>query len=149
MFRNILVPTDGSELSQKAAAQAVAIAKATGAGLTAFHVAAPYVAPVMSDGGSTMREVVSRKDYEARVSTESELMLDAVRNAAAMAGVRCDARYKISDSAADAIVHAAQEYDCDGIVMGSHGRSGLKKLLLGSVAQKTLVSTKLPVLVVH
>ncbi|MGZ9006434.1 MAG: universal stress protein [Burkholderiales bacterium] len=149
MFRNILVPTDGSELSQKAATQAVALAKATGAKLTAFHVAAPYVVPVIDDDGSTVREVVSREDYEARVSTESELMLNGVRNAAATAGVRCDARYKISDSAADAIAHAAQEYDCDGIVMGSHGRSGWRKLLLGSVAQKTLVSTKLPVLVVH
>jgi nucleotide-binding universal stress UspA family protein len=149
MFRNILVPTDGSELSQKATAQAVALAKSTGARLTAFHVAAPYVVPVIDDDGSTVRAVVSRDEYEARVATESEMMLDGVRNAAATAGVRCDARYKISDSAPDAIVRAAEEYGCDGIVMGSHGRSGWKKLLLGSVAQKTLVSTKLPVLVVH
>jgi nucleotide-binding universal stress UspA family protein len=149
MFKHILVPTDGSDLSLKAAGQAVALAKATGAKITAFYVASPYVVPVIDDDGSTVRDVQSRSDYEARVAREAETLLNAVRKLANAGSVVCNGRYTISDSTADAIVHAAEEYGCDGIVMGSHGRTGWRKLLLGSIAQKTLVSTKLPVVVVH
>jgi nucleotide-binding universal stress UspA family protein len=149
MFKHILVPTDGSDLSLKAAAQAVTLAKATGAKITAFYAGSPYIVPVIDDDGSTVRDVQSRSDYEARVAGEAETLLNSVRRLANAGNVVCNARYTISDSPADAIVRAAEEYGCDGIMMGSHGRTGWRKFLLGSIAQKTLVSTKLPVVVVH
>jgi nucleotide-binding universal stress UspA family protein len=146
MFKHILVPTDGSELSYGAAEQAVALAKLSGGQLTAFHVAPSYHFD-LSDAGPAHN--VAPADYEAHVAEEVQAHLAKVRQLASAAGITCDAHYTFSDFTAEAIVDAVQKYGCDAVVMGSHGRRGLNKLLLGSETEKVLVSTRVPVVVTH
>lgn len=147
MFRNILVPIDGSALSRKAVKQAVELAKATGAQVTGFHVAPAYKFNVYAD--YVPPDFVMPKDYEVRARKIAEKHLEVVKKAAAAAGVKSAGYYTTSDFAADAIVKAAKKYRCDLIAMASHGRSGLSKILLGSETQKVLANTGIPVLVLR
>ena len=146
MFKHILVPTDGSPLSHSAAEQAVALAKLTGAQLTAFHVAPAYHFDVSE---ARVHHFVAPTEYSARIAEEVQRHLDEVKKIAQAAGISCDAHYMLSDFPAEAIVDAVERYGCDAVVMGSHGRKGLNKLLLGSETEKVLVSTKVPVVVTH
>ena len=146
MFKHILVPTDGSSLSQGAAEQAVALAKLTGAQLTAFHVAPAYHFDL---GEGPAHDFVPPNDYAARVAEQIQPHLEEVQELARAAGIACDAHYTLSDFPAEAIVKAVEKYGCDAIVMGSHGRKGLNKLLLGSETEKVLVSARVPVVVTH
>lgn len=147
MFRHILVPTDGSDLSHTAAVNAVALAKLIGAHITAFHVAEPYTANVHEE--HVPDHFMLPDDYEKSVQQQARPHLADVKKLAEVAGVQCDTRLVMSNFPAEAIVDAAEKLGCDAIVMGSHGRSGLSKLLLGSETQKVLVRTKVPVLVTH
>jgi nucleotide-binding universal stress UspA family protein len=149
MFSNILVPTDGSDLAIKAAREAVKIAHVTGARVTAFHVIKPYTLPLERDDAASPPASRSREHYAAETTREANRYLDAVKAIAATAGVECVGHYVSNDAPAAAIVRAAHEYRCDSIVMGSHGRSGIRKLLLGSETQKVLASTDTSVLVVR
>lgn len=88
-------------------------------------------------------------EYAAKAKKVAQRHLDAVRKIAESAGVTFTGQYALSDFPADAIVTAAKKYRCDGIVMGSHGRSGMRRLLLGSQTQKVLASAKVPVVVIH
>ena len=147
MFRNILVPTDGSELSNRAARQAITIARATGSKVTAFHVAPPYTFHVYEE--YIPPDFMSLSQYEERVKKVAERHLETIAKLAKDAGVAFDAQYAKSDFPADAIIEAAEKYECDSIVMGSHGRGAVGSLLLGSETLRVLASTKLPVVVVH
>jgi len=147
MFKNILVPTDGSKLSKKAAKKAVALAKATGTRMTAFHVAPAYHFELHED--YVPRRFMFQKDYLAKARIVARRHLGAVKKMAESAGVQCAGCYATSDFPADAIVKAAKKYKCDGIVMGSHGRGRISGLFLGSVTQKVLASSKIPVVVVR
>jgi nucleotide-binding universal stress UspA family protein len=142
MFRNILVPIDGSALSRKAVKKAVTLAKASGAKVTGFHVAPAYKFNVYAD--YVPPNFVMPKDFEARMAKVA-----AKHQEAAAAGVKADGYYVCSDFPADAIVKAAKKYKCDLIAMASHGRSGLSKMLLGSETQKVLANTPIPVLVLR
>jgi nucleotide-binding universal stress UspA family protein len=146
MFKHILIPTDGSELSRSAAEQAVALAKMTGGQLTAFHVAPAYHFN-LSEGPA--HQFVPPADYAARIAHDVEPQLEQIKQLAVAAGVACDAHVALSDFTAEAIVEAVEKYGCDAVVMGSHGRKGLNKLLLGSETEKVLVSAKVPVVVTH
>jgi len=147
MFKNILVPTDGSPFANKAAKQAVQLAKSMGARVTGFHVAPAYRLNLQAD--YIPRDFMTPRDYEAHAATIAAKHLKAIEKAAADAGVKCEAYHTTSDYAADAIVKATKRYQCDAIAMGSHGRTGLTKLLLGSETQKVLAATKLPVIVLR
>lgn len=147
MFKHILIPTDGSELSHAAAEKAVALAKLTGAQLTAFHVAPAYHFELRE--GQIPHDFKAPSEYAAEVAKQVRLHLDDVKQLASAAGVACDAHYAMSDYPADAIVEAVEKYGCDAVVMGSHGRKGINKLLLGSETEKVLVGTKVPVVVTH
>ena len=147
MFKHILVPTDGSQISHTAAANAVALAKAVGAKVTAFHVAPPYRFNLKED--QIPHDFILPDDYTERVAQTAKPHLDDVRKLADAAGVTCYAHYTTDDSPAAAIATAVKRYGCDAIVMGSHARTGLKKLLLGSETQQVLVSVRVPVLVTH
>jgi nucleotide-binding universal stress UspA family protein len=147
MFKHILVPTDGSELSHAAAEKAVALAKLTGAQLTAFHVAPAYHFELRE--GQVPHDFQAPAEYAAEVAKQVRPHLDDVKQLASAAGVTCDAHYAMSDYPADAIVEAVERYGCDAVVMGSHGRKGINKLLLGSETEKVLVATKVPVVVTH
>lgn len=147
MFKNILVPTDGSPLSKNAAKKAVALAKATGARITAFHVAPAYHYELHED--YVPRDFMFQKDYLAKVKTVARRHLDVIRKIADSGGVQCAGFSATSDFAADEIIKAAKKHKCDGIVMGSHGRGRITGLLLGSVTQKVLAAAKIPVVVVR
>lgn len=147
MFRNILVPTDGSALSRKAVKKAVALAKATGARITGFHVAPAYNFSVYAD--YIPPDFVLPKEFEARARKVSARHLESIKKECSASGVTCTNYHVCSDFPADAIVKTAKKYKCDLIAMASHGRSGLTKLLLGSETQKVLAKTTIPVLVLR
>lgn len=147
MFRNILVPTDGSALSRKAIRKAVALARKTGARVTGFHVAPSYKFNVYAD--YVPPDFILPKDYEIRAKKVAARHLEAVRKECSAAGVGCSTYHACSDFPADAIVKAAKKYKCDLIAMASHGRSGISKLLIGSETQKVLANTSIPVLVLR
>ncbi|MBX9810739.1 MAG: universal stress protein [Burkholderiales bacterium] len=145
MFKNILVPTDGSALSCKAVKKAAVFAKKMGAKITGFHVAPVYRFNIYADYVPPNFE--SPQAYSVRIKKVAQRHLDVIKKAAAEAGVTCSCYYTTSDFPADAIVKAAKKYKCDVIFMASHGRTGLSRLLLGSETTKVLTHTKIPVLV--
>lgn len=147
MFRNILVPTDGSALSRKAIKKAVTLAAKTGARITGFHVAPSYKFNVYAD--YVPPDFILPKDYAIRATKVAARHLEPVKKACNASGVRCVTYHTCSDFPADAIVKAANKYKCDLIAMASHGRSGLTKLLLGSETQKVLAGTRIPTLVIR
>jgi nucleotide-binding universal stress UspA family protein len=147
MFRNMLIATDGSELARKAATQAVALAKKTGSKITAFHVAPPYTFDVYED--YLPPGFMLPAAYEAQVKTTAERHLETIRKIAAESGVAFEGHYEKSSVPSEAIVQAAEKFGCDSIVMGSHGRGPIGRLLVGSVTQKVLTAAKVPVLVVR
>jgi nucleotide-binding universal stress UspA family protein len=137
MFKHILVPTDGSNLSHTAALNAVEIAKATGAHITAFHVAPAYKFDLHDD--QVPHGYMLPVDYEERMAQTAQHHLDDVKKLAVGSRRRiATASMRLSDYPAAAIVKAVEKYGCDAIVMGSHGRTGINKLLLGSETQKVL-----------
>ena len=149
MFRHLLVPTDGSELSDATIRQAVSFAREIGAGITFFHAlanlampphAAIYGDPVMLDPA-----VVAQFSRAERAYAES--LLARARAVAEEAGVSCDTDMGEHPVVHEGIIEAAARHGCDLIFMASHGRRGLSGLLLGSETQRVLTSTSLPVLV--
>ena len=147
MYRNILVSTDGSRLSAKAVTHAIALARALGAKLTAFHASPDYPLPAYADG--VMFDPVSPEEYAAMCKKEADRILGAVGAKAKSAGLRFAAVQAIAASPWEAILAAAKKQKCDAIVMASHGRRGVSALLLGSETQKVLTHSTLPVIVVR
>lgn len=147
MYRNMLVATEGSALSAKAARHAIALARALGSRITAFYAAPDYPLPAYAEG--VAYEPMSRTEYEALCKKEADKILQPVAAKAAASGVRCKTAYVISGAPWEAILAAAKEHKCDAIVMASHGRRGVAALLLGSETQKVLTHSKLPVIVVR
>jgi len=147
MYTNILVPTDGTKLSDKAVAHAVGLAQAVGAKITLFYAAPDYPMPAYADG--VVYEPVSRKEYAKLASTDAEKILDAAARKGNAAGIECGTAYSIAAAPWEAILAAAKKNKCDAIVMASHGRRGVSALLLGSETQKVLTHSKLPVIVVR
>ena len=145
MFKHILVPTDGSNLSAKAIRQAVAFAKSTGARITGFYAAPNYSAQVYGD--FLPSDFVTPQEFAKQTKRTAEQYLGAIRKAADAAGVQCKVTHLLSDTPWKAIVKAAHAHKCDLIFMASHGRRGLAGLLLGSETSKVLTHTKIPVLV--
>lgn len=147
MYKHMLVATDGSKLSGKAVAQAIELAEALSAKLTAFYASPDYPIPAFADG--VVYDPVSRKDYDAMASKEAQRILGPVKSKAEARGVVCATMHAISAAPWEAIIAAAKKAKCDAIVMASHGRRGLTAVLLGSETQKVLTHSKLPVLVVR
>lgn len=147
MYKHILVPTDGSKLSSKAVAHAIALAKALDARLTAFYASPDYPMPAYADG--VIYDPISRKEYAALCKREADKILGAVALKAKAARVRFTAVQAIDAAPWEAILAAARKNKCDVIVMASHGRRGFSAMLLGSETQKVLTHSKLPVIVVR
>lgn len=146
MYEHILVPTDGSKLSQKAVAAAAKLAKATGAKLTGVYVIPPYTPPVYGEGVAYVPEMTP-KAYKELTEKEAKRALAAVEVEADAAGVPSKTVMLTHDHAWDGIIRTAKAKKCDLIVMASHGRKGLAGLLLGSETTKVLTHSKIPVLV--
>jgi nucleotide-binding universal stress UspA family protein len=147
MYKHMLVATDGSKLSGKAVTQAIALAQALSAKLTAFYASPDYPMPAFADG--VVYDPISRKDYAAMALREAEKILGPVKTKAEAGGVECATLHAIAPAPWEAILAAAKKAKCDAIVMASHGRRGLTAVLLGSETQKVLTHSKLPVLVVR
>ena len=145
MFKRILVPTDGSTPSRKAIRRAVQLAREQKARVIGFYVGPPWQLPIYSE--YVPPEVVSPKAHAAAVRKTAARYLGAVKMAARAAGVRCSVSYVLGAHPYDEIVKAARRHRCDVIVIASHGRRGISKLLLGSETSKVLAHSTVPVLV--
>jgi nucleotide-binding universal stress UspA family protein len=143
MFKHILIPTDGSDLSRKAILYGVQLAKEAGAKVTGLTVAEPYHAANMD----TVLIPVDVEDYEEQSRLLSEKAIEQVKMAAQAAGVSCETIREVHDQPYRAIIDAAHARGCDLIVMASHGRRGISALLLGSETTKVLTHSTIPVLV--
>ena len=143
MFKHILLPTDGSPLSEAAMRKGIQFAKLLNAKVTGFCVAPalPYVGCEAEIGADF------RKQAEAAVQAEVNKNLLAIEKAAKEAGVECETAKAKSAQPYEAIIEAAAKKECDLIIMASHGRRGVGALLLGSETQKVLTHSKIPVLV--
>ncbi len=148
MFKHILLPTDGSKLSDKAVKQAIRMAKSLGAKLTAIHVTPDYEKYVSERYSvpAHMAAPVKRK-YQEEAAAVSNEILDQVCAVGTAAGVECARISVVGESPYEAIIKQATKSGCDLIMMASHGRKGLQSMLLGSETQKVLVHSKIPVLV--
>ena len=143
MFKRILLPTDGSDLSMRAVDTGIALAASLSAEVYAFHAMAPYPALSYLIDITDMNQQVYMQDATER----AEEYLREVRKRAEAAGVSCKSGYVRDNRPYTAIVAAAASHGCDLIVMASHGWQGMNRLLLGSETQKVLVSCDVPVLV--
>jgi nucleotide-binding universal stress UspA family protein len=143
MFKHILFPTDGAATCKHIITECIVFAKGIGAQVTALHVMPKYY-PYSYAAGMPMESLEAfRRDCIAA----AEEFLDEIRKAASEEGVQCEAIHVTSDYPYDAIIRTATDRNCDLIVMASHGRKGVKGMILGSETQKVLTHTKLPVLV--
>jgi nucleotide-binding universal stress UspA family protein len=147
MYHNILVPTDGSPLSAKAARTAAELAKGMAAKITAIYAIPPYTPPSGGDGLIYYAEARSPKAYEAHMKKHADKALAAVEKEAKASGVEFEGISVVEDAPWNGIIKAAKSKKCDLIVMASHGRRGLSGLLLGSETTKVLTHSKTPVLV--
>jgi len=147
MFQRILVATDGSALSRKAARSAVALAAATGADLVALNVVPRYPLSYFEGALSLSPEEVSRT--ERSWAQKAQAVVDAVVQEADRRGVKARGVVVNSDLVAESIMSAAKKNKCDLVVMASHGRKGLKRVLLGSETQQVLTHGTTPVLVLR
>jgi nucleotide-binding universal stress UspA family protein len=143
MFKHILIPTDGSDLSRKAILYGVQLAKESGAKVTGLTVVEPY----QPAGMDAVLIPVDEGDYEEQARVLSDRAIEQVKMAAQAAGVPCETIREVNDQPYRAIIDAAQAVGCDLIVMASHGRRGISALLLGSETSKVLTHSTIPVLV--
>ena len=147
MYTHLLVPTDGSKLSDKAIAQAIALAKMMKATITFLHATPEYPTPIYAEGVGASPKF--RKQYADQARTEAKKVLDRAAAKAANANVGSNSTHAVTSTPWRAILDAAKKSKCDAIVMASHGRRGLSALLLGSETTKVLTHGKLPVLVMR
>jgi len=147
VYEKILVATDGSSLSKKAVSSAIALAALTGADLFAIKVGPRYPQSYFEGGLALQAAEVGR--IEQQWADEGQSVVDEVKKLAELEGVKTRALTVKSDVVSDAIIAAARKHKCDLIVMASHGRKGVKRLLLGSETHQVLTHSHIPVLVLR
>lgn len=147
MYRRILVATDGSTLSANAVQSAMALAALSGAMLLAIKVVPRYPRAYME--GALPVDKNGALQIEAQWAATAQAEVDAIKAEGAKQGVAVKALVATSDLVAEALISAAKKHHCDLIVMASHGRKGVKRLLLGSETQHVLTHSHLPVLVLR
>ncbi len=147
MYHRILIATDGSELSEKAVQSGLELARLSGAAVVAVKVVPRY--PRSYFEGATAVDPAEIKRVEAQWSESALTMVGSIKARAKELGVNAQAVVVKSDLIAEAIIDTAKEHLCDLIVMASHGRKGLKRVLLGSETQHVLTHTHIPVLVLR
>ena len=147
MYRKILVPTDGTELSQNAVREACGLARSVSAELLVLHVRSPIDSPHHVEGGALSR--LPQSTVMEEVEEEERTVLESAMRMATDAHVGAKMAFVSAYSVYETIIRVAKEEQCDLIVMSSHGRRGLAGLLVGSETQKLLTHAKIPVLVVR
>jgi nucleotide-binding universal stress UspA family protein len=143
MYKRILLPTDGSDASKRAILAGVEFAGSVGAEVVAM-TATPKFHPFTTD--AVMLEETPQQ-YAQSSHERGRRLLDEVTTVARDAGVPCTSVQMVSDDPYEAIIATAREHHCDLIMMASHGRRGIKGMLLGSETQKVLVHSAIPVMV--
>ncbi|AKJ28106.1 universal stress protein [Caldimonas brevitalea] len=144
MYKRILVPTDGSDITQRAITTAISLAKLTGAEVFTISVKDPYPYSAISEMQPTLPQEFL--DAQERVASRN---VAAVKEACLAVGIPCTAHTVESVSVWEAVVDYAKQHGCDLIVMASHGRRGVQALLLGSETNRVLTHSTIPVLVVR
>ena len=145
MFKHILIPTDGSPLSEKAIAAGIALAKESGARITGYHVLEAVPARLYAYPYRGEEEAIAEFE-ERRQEAARKHIAELARNARKQ-GVAFEPVVQTARTPYEGIVKAAQERDCDLILMSSHGRRGLARLAVGSVTDKVIQLSRIPVLV--
>jgi nucleotide-binding universal stress UspA family protein len=147
MYKRILVPTDGSKLSAKAVDHALKLADITGAEVVALRVVNRYPQTYFEGGMAIQADEVDRveKGWMEQAVTD----LNHIKDLGQKSQVKVKTSVVRSDLVAEAIIAAAKRSKCDLVVMASHGRKGLKRLLLGSETQHVLTHCHVPVLVLR
>lgn len=143
MYKNILIPTDGSELAGKAVQYGMAFAKEIGAKIIVLTVTVPF--HVFTLDPMTVEDTLDQ--YQKRLQAETARLFSAVAKAASAAGVACETVQVEHEHPYQAIIDTAKSKGCDLIVMASHGRRGVSAIVLGSETVKVLTHSKIPVLV--
>ncbi|GKS74069.1 universal stress protein [Acidovorax sp. SUPP950] len=147
MYQRILIATDGSELSGKAVDHGLALAALSGAAVVVLKVVPRYPRSYF-EGGSIV-DTGDAKRIEAQWTASAKALVDGVKALGSAQGVAVKAVVSKSDLVAEAVIAAARKHQCDLIVMASHGRKGLQRLLLGSETQHVLTHSHIPVLVLR
>jgi len=144
MFKRILVPTDGSDITSKAIATAIELARSIGAELYTISVKEPFPYSAISE----MQPTPPQEFFDAQERIAAKRVL-AVVEQSQQAGVSCQSQTVEALHPWEAIIDHAKRMQCDLLVMASHGRRGVSALLLGSETQKVLTHSKVPVLIVR
>lgn len=145
MYKHILIPIDGSKLSEKAIKNGVALAQSMNARVTGFTAMPEYELP--SEVEMMARRAVGLAEHGKRCKRKAKAILGKLQRRAQAAGVACKTDYVLNNRPDEAIVKAAGKHGCDLILMASHGRSGLSALLNGSETRGVLAKTTIPTLV--
>lgn len=143
MYKHILLPTDGSPLSEMATRHCLTFARETGAQVTAYHARPEF--QVLTSRPEMLSD--SREAFEQDSQAQAQRSLKFVTDNAKAEGVRCNGITTATAHPWEGILQAAREQGCDLVFMASHGRGGITGLLLGSETQKVLTHSKIPVLV--
>jgi len=147
MFKHILVPTDGSNLSTKGVRQAITLAKPLRAKITGVYVASPFVPPIYSEAAAFYSGPFSPREYRKITEKIAKKYLSVIERAAREAGVPCRTLLTTDPQPWQGILRTARKRKCDAIVMASHGRGAMGGLILGSETTRVLSHSKIPVLV--
>lgn len=145
MFKHLLVPTDGSQLSEAAVGRAVTFAKEAGARVTFFYAQPDFPMPIYGEGA--LIDPTTPEQFARSAEQEARKILDKAKAAADDVGVVADTDTAVNEVPYEAVIDAADRHGCDLIFMASHGRRGIAGLLLGSETQKVLTHSKIPVLI--
>jgi len=143
MYKRILIPTDGSELAEKALRDGISLSKAIGAEITVLTVTMPF--HIFTTDPKTIED--TRPQYHERMERHAARILEAAANTAKASGVVCDTVHIEHEHPYQAIIDTAASKGCDLIDMASHGRHGVSAMLIGSETLKVLTHSKVPVLV--
>lgn len=145
MYKKILIPTDGSDISVSAAEAGVAFAKQIGAEVVGIFISPEYQYPIYVE--FVPDNFPTEDDYKRTMLKTGEIYLNSIQQLAEKNGVKFSGETLFSDAIAKEIVHSAEKSHCELIFIGSHGRSGWGQVLLGSVTAKVLSMCQIPVLV--
>jgi nucleotide-binding universal stress UspA family protein len=145
MYKHILIPTDGSAVSAKAVKAGIAMAKESGAKVTGYYAVEPVPTKLYGEGYVSDRQMVA--EFERRARDSAKKHVASIARAAEKAGVEVETVVQTARTPYEGIVEAAAKRKCDLILMSSHGRTGLMRLAVGSVADRVIRLSKVPVLV--
>ncbi|WP_170480779.1 universal stress protein [Ruegeria arenilitoris] len=148
MYKKILIATDGSELAQRAVEQGISLAKSLNASVM-FVTVTELWSPLEMAGAAELGSQDAVRGYEDAAAQSAKEILKQANELAASAGIASETRHIADRRPAEGILDTAELYDCELIVMASHGRRGLQKMLVGSQTSEVIALSKRPVLVVR